>query len=43
MKVGALVSEYGLTQSMILTTIEEKAAFKTVKEKCTYNTMVRGN
>jgi hypothetical protein len=43
MKVGALVSEYGLTQSIILTTIEGKAAFKIVTEKCTYNTTVRGN
>jgi len=43
MKVGALVSEYSLTQSMILTTTKEKAAFKIVKEKCAYNIIVRGN
>jgi hypothetical protein len=43
MKLGALVSEYTLTQPMILTTIKEKAAFKIVKERCAYNIIVRGN
>jgi len=43
MKAGAIVSEYGLTQFMILTTTKEKDAFKTVKEKCAYNIIVRGN
>lgn len=32
MKVGALVGEYSLTQSLILTTTKEKAAFKIVKD-----------
>jgi hypothetical protein len=34
MKLDAPVSEYSLTQSMIMTTIKEKAASKIVKEIC---------